>query len=209
MEISMLALLRLCWRAVLLGGALAVLPYMVLLLRLILFPAEGELKLPRRLWLPSGAKRGFFSRLRVCPRIFGHISDFLVALTVAVSLLLFFFAENDGIPRLIAFVCVFFGASVFRKISAGPLRRVIHALSAAIRYLLLLSLYPFVKVGKAFLSFLGKAMQFLIKSIKRIYTIRTSHRYMRRAASRGIGKSLSSVLGRALDRYEGGRSEEH
>lgn len=213
MEVSMLGLLRLSLLSVLLGMALMALPLVLMLFRLVLLPAHGELSLPPYYRLPKTAASYLTVGDYRFPKFFRHVFDFFFAVTVAVSFLVFFYAVNDGIPRLVAFVCAGGGAYILFRVRGWIVGRFFSPLAARVRYILLLLASPFLfvllNVGKGFLRFLRNAVFVLIKSIKRIYTIHTSRRYVGKMLSRRVfGRRLRRISD-AIKRHEEGEGNVH
>ena len=141
------------------------------------------------------------------PAFLWHVGDFLAALFVAVVFSVFFYAANDGIPRLFSFVGAVFGAVFFKKTLGRPFAAFATRLGGLVRYAVLLLLLPpliaLVTVGKHFLTYLIKVGVLLIKKQKKLYTNHKSRRYVKRVASAASRAGLVRRIRSALDREEG------
>ncbi len=207
MEVTMWGLLRLLLLSFAFGAALAASTLTVRSLRLLWYPTASELGILSRIPLLRVAEPYRMPRRAHPPRLLGGLADFFIAVFSGIALSVFYFAENDGIPRLFSLLAVALGAYLFRRIAGRRLFCILIFLCSCLRALILtffavarsLLLY----IGKRFLAFLGKAAHLLIKHRKRLYTKHASRRYMKRAVAHLGGGALRRALSAALD-AEGG-----
>ncbi len=197
----MWGLLRLLLLSFLLGAFLALVAFAVRALRLPFFPEEGEEGVLRRMRLPRAVEPYRLPGRRP-PRWFRAVADFFIAVLCGLLLPVFYFAANDGIPRLFSLVAVALGALLLRRLAGRPLWRLLILLSSLLRAIWLtvglLSLLFLCRIGKRFLAFLRKVAELLIKRGERLYTKHASQRYRRRTLGYLDGR-LRRRLTAALD----------
>ncbi len=203
----MWGLLRLLLLSLALGAVLAASTLTVRSLRLLFYPGVSELGILSGMRLPRMAEPYRLPR-RSQPRICSGLADFSIAVFWGLSLSVFYFAENDGIPRLFSLLAVALGAYLLRRIAGRPLWRILILLCSCLRaFILIVSVVShtlLLRIGKHFLAFLGKATHLLIKRLERLYTKHASRRYMKRSSARLGGSALRRTLSSALD-AEGGQ----
>ena len=208
MEVSMWHLLRLALLSVGLGAGLYALWQTRTLILSALYPSAEEGGILQRWRLPKASVPYRFSQPPPLPAFFRHIGDFLAAILVALVFSVFFYAANDGIPRLFAFLGILLGAVLWKKTLGRLFFFLLTRLGALFRYaVLLLALPPaaiLLGIGRRFLSCLIKASAILIKKQKKIYTNYKSRRYMRASVSAALRAGLSRRLSAALDQEERG-----
>lgn len=199
-------LLRLFLLSVGLGAGLCILWQVRSLFFAVFYPSVESGGLLLRWRLPQISAPYRFLGAPHPPRFFRHARDFLVALFVALVFCLFFYAANDGIPRLFAFLGSAFGVALWKKTLGRPLSSLLTVLGHLVRYAALLVLLPPLvalrRIGKRFLSCLIKAAASLIKKQKKLYTNHKSRRYVKRSVSSAAIAGLSRRLAAALREEE-------
>ena len=203
----MWGLLRLLLLSLCLGVALAAFALLLRSFGLLLYLKEDELGILSRIPLPKVAEPYRLPRRHQPPRILRGLADFGIAALCGLALSVFYFATNDGVPRLFSLLAVALGAYAFEKTVKRPCRCFLILLFSCVRAVLLMAFLVvqclFCGVGKCFLTFLRKTGLRLIKRLERLYTKHASQRYGRHAARRLSGKHLWRALSAALD-AEGG-----
>ncbi|MBQ2719538.1 MAG: spore cortex biosynthesis protein YabQ [Clostridia bacterium] len=204
-------LMRLALLSVGLGAGLYALWQGRALLAGALYPSAAG-KGPLGRWrLPRAAAPYRFLSAPALPKLFRHLGDLFGALFVSIVFSVFFYATNDGIPRLFAFLGCAFGAWLWKKTLGRPFFSLLSFLGELVRYLTLFLLMPPLSVlfgiGRRFLSCLIKAGGALIKKQKRSYTKSTSRRYVRRAVAELSVRRLGRRREAALSQEETGEGD--